>query len=104
MRTILLLCVPSLLCTMALMVWGLLQWWHPGGLLGWLGMAALWAVCGFVNFLFHVNVANRLVPDAPNAEDAVRRQMDRIESIARINDAQIDDPDLRPRERVKPRR
>lgn len=104
MRTAISLCVPSICCTTALAVWWTLQLWHPSGLLGWAGAAALWAACLLASFGIHMRIADVLIPDDPNKQDAIRRQADRLRELANINDAMMDDPSLRPRERLERRR
>ncbi len=103
MRTIISLCAPSVCCTTALAVWGTLQLWHPASLLGWAGVATIWAICLLVSFRFHMAMAGTLIPDAPGRQDSIRRQSERLRRIAEINDAMIDDQAIRPRERLERR-
>jgi hypothetical protein len=97
MRTLALLCLPSMLASMALAAWGLLRLWTPSGAAGWAGMALLWLLCAALDVAVHAAVVARLVPDSAQEADAVRRRMDRLRGIADANEAQSKGPLAGPR-------
>lgn len=95
-------CIPSIIFTMILAIWGLLQLWWPQSTLGWVGMSALWLLCLIVDATIHGQTVGLLVPEDSGETFKVVRSASRLDDIAKINEALIDNPNLKPKERIEP--